>query len=144
MYKRLNIQRDEDGQSLVEFALLLPIIMVLLLGIVEFGFMFNAKITLNSAAREGARVYAITNLEDQVDTAVNTTAGYLGPIPTGDIAKANIALSEGSEIKMAKVTIIKDVHFLTNFFDFMLPEKITMVSSAEMRVEHELASTGDE
>lgn len=142
MYKKLKFHRNEEGQSLVEFALLLPVLMIILLGIVEFGFMFNAKITLNSAAREGARVYAITNATDQVDTAVNNTLGYLGPIPATSIIKANIKLNETSTIKMAKITVKKDVYFLTNFFDFMLPDKISMASTAEMRIEHKLATGG--
>lgn len=143
MYKRLKFHRNEKGQSLVEFALLLPVIMIILLGIIEFGFMFNAKITLNSAAREGARVYAITNDTAQVDTAVNKNVGYLGPIPPESIAKVNIDLSDGSPIKMAKVTISKDVYFLTNFFGFILPDKLHMISSAEMRIEHDLATGGE-
>ncbi len=137
MYKWFKLHRKEDGQGLVEFALVLPILMIILLGIIEFGFMFNAKITLNSAAREGARIYAITNDVDQVDSAVNKAASHLSPIPSGSIVKTSGELSVGSEIMMAKVTITKDVYFLTNFFNFILPNKISMVSTAEMRVEYE-------
>lgn len=50
---------NKKGQSLVEFALILPVLLLLLLGIVEFGLAFNAHVTLVHAAREGARYGAV-------------------------------------------------------------------------------------
>ena len=47
--------RSEEGAALVEFALLLPIVMALLLGIVTGGFAYFQKISLVDAVREGAR-----------------------------------------------------------------------------------------
>jgi Flp pilus assembly pilin Flp len=48
--------RDEDGAAAVEFALLLPLIVLLLFGIIEFGLAFNTRIQATNAAREGARM----------------------------------------------------------------------------------------
>ena len=44
-----------SGQSLVEFSLILGPLMLVLLGIIQFGFIFNSYVTLTNAAREGAR-----------------------------------------------------------------------------------------
>ena len=44
------------GQSLVEFALVLTPLFLVLLGIIQFGFIFNTYVTLTNAAREGARI----------------------------------------------------------------------------------------
>lgn len=56
MPKKLwRLARDEEGQNIVEFALLLPLLMYILLGIIQFGFIFAAYLTLNNAVREGAR-----------------------------------------------------------------------------------------
>lgn len=44
------------GQSLVEFALILPTILVMLVGLIDFGFLFYTNMTLEYATREGARV----------------------------------------------------------------------------------------
>jgi hypothetical protein len=44
------------GQSLVEFALILPTILLMLVGLIDFGFLFYANMTLEYATREGARV----------------------------------------------------------------------------------------
>lgn len=53
----------DGGAAAVEFALVLPILVALLFGIVEFGFAFNTQISMTQAAREGVRVVAL-NLED--------------------------------------------------------------------------------
>jgi Flp pilus assembly protein TadG len=50
--------RAERGASAVEFALVLPLLVMLVLGIFEFGLAYNTKITLTHAAREGARAQA--------------------------------------------------------------------------------------
>jgi Flp pilus assembly protein TadG len=75
----LRVGRREDGQSLVEFALILTPLLFLLLGIVQFGFIFQAYVTLSSAAREASRdatiyVYDTTLTKAQNDTARNNVA----------------------------------------------------------------------
>jgi Flp pilus assembly protein TadG len=51
--------RNEDGQAIVEFALVLPLLMGLLLGIVQFGIIFNNYETITDAARIGGRQAAV-------------------------------------------------------------------------------------
>ena len=58
--------RRESGQSMVEFALVLPVLLLLLCGIVDFGWIYYNQITLNNAAREGAR-YAVIHYDPTVD-----------------------------------------------------------------------------
>ena len=54
--------RSERGQSLVEFALVLPMLLVLLLGIADFGRIFQAGIVTETAARNGAETAALERL----------------------------------------------------------------------------------
>jgi hypothetical protein len=49
----------DEGAAAVEFALLLPILLLLVFGIVDFGRLLNAQITLTEAAREGARAESL-------------------------------------------------------------------------------------
>ncbi|MBQ6268134.1 MAG: pilus assembly protein [Clostridia bacterium] len=55
--------RDEDGQAMVEFALILPIFLLILCGILDFGWMFFNQLALNNICREGAR-YAVVSTEE--------------------------------------------------------------------------------
>ena len=52
-------RRTDDGAAAVELALILPILVLIILGIVELGFAFNTQIGLTQAAREGVRVAAV-------------------------------------------------------------------------------------
>ena len=65
--------RGRRGQTLVEFALTLPLLLLLLLGIIEFGRIFQAWVTLQNAARTAAR-YAVTGRYDQ--TIFQNTDAY--------------------------------------------------------------------
>lgn len=58
-YLSSELSADERGASAVEFALVLPMLLLLVFGIVEFGRAFNIHIQLTGAAREGARVAAL-------------------------------------------------------------------------------------
>jgi Flp pilus assembly protein TadG len=72
MSKRIH-WKNEEGQALVEFALVIPLFMMLLLGILQFGIIFNNYITLTDAARAGSRVAAVSRL-DSCPTCVAKTA----------------------------------------------------------------------
>jgi Flp pilus assembly protein TadG len=58
MSKRFNF-KNEQGQSMTEFALVLPILVVLLFGVIQFGIVFNNYITVTDAVRAGARKGAV-------------------------------------------------------------------------------------
>ena len=52
--------RDENGQTMVEFAMILPVLLVVLLGIFQFGVTFKDYIALTDAVRAGARTAAVS------------------------------------------------------------------------------------
>jgi Flp pilus assembly protein TadG len=54
MHLKHNI-KNERGQTMAELALILPILLVLLFGIIQFGIIFNNYVTLTDAVRSGAR-----------------------------------------------------------------------------------------
>src|SRR6059058_425985 len=57
--KRFDIT-NEQGQTMTEFALVLPILVVFLFGIIQFGIAFNNYVTITDAARAGARKAAVS------------------------------------------------------------------------------------
>lgn len=68
--------KAQKGQSLVEFALLIPVFVIMLFGIMEFARLWETMNVLTSAAREGARVAAVTApSESQVTNAVERLLG---------------------------------------------------------------------
>ena len=69
--RQLRQRRRSRGQSLVEFALVLPVFLVFLAAALDLGRVFYANITLNNAAREGAFQAAITPALYQEDQACN-------------------------------------------------------------------------
>ena len=75
------LRKSEKGQSLIEFALVLPILLLLVLGMLEYGWMLNAKISVTAAAREGARASSVIREGEQCSSdAVATAAAnkYMG------------------------------------------------------------------
>jgi len=86
----------DRGAAAVEFALLLPLLLILVFGIIDFGRMLNAQITLTEAAREGARASV---LGTSVSTRVNQLTGGLGTTTTTTTAcPANPAPSDTTTV----------------------------------------------
>ncbi len=73
---RLRRRRD-GGAAAVEFALVLPMLLLLIFGLIDFGRMLNAQITLTEAAREGARADA---LNSSVPSRVSAASQNLGTV----------------------------------------------------------------
>jgi Flp pilus assembly protein TadG len=62
MVRRAHTARREDGQATVEFAIVIPLLLLLVVGIFEFGKAFNYWIDLNHLSNEGARWAAVDRL----------------------------------------------------------------------------------
>ena len=100
--------RNERGQALVEFALVLPILLILVLGIIEFGRAWNLHQTITHAAREGARTAAMFDAsvtETQVEAEVKNSIAASGFNPddadiTFDGFKAGRGLTVTVRIEM--------------------------------------------
>lgn len=82
------LRHKERGASLVEFALVLPLIMMIVLGLVSAGVAYNLKITLTHAAREAARYAAILPTN-------GATNAWLDAIETRLLADAAGSLDAG-------------------------------------------------
>lgn len=80
---------SERGAVAVEFAIVAPLLVMLLLGIMEFSRAYNTQASLSAAAREGVRVMAISNDPGAAKTAAKNTAVSLQPV----LVDANIAFT---------------------------------------------------
>jgi Flp pilus assembly protein TadG len=81
--------RDDTGQTMVEFALILPMLVVLLFAIVQFGIIYNHYVTLTDAVRAGARKAVVSR--------------YLGP-SAAQAACVNAVQSSASGLSTPPLT----------------------------------------
>ena len=96
MTRGRRLWRSEQGSELIEFALVLPMLLLVVLGIVEFGFIFQRYEVLSNAAREGARMAVLPGYtEPDIDARVvayANAAGVNNPAITGaNVLVANVA-----------------------------------------------------
>jgi Flp pilus assembly protein TadG len=71
MTLRLRNFRSQRGQALVEFAIVIPLLLMVMLGIYQFGVVYNNWVTLTDAARAGARQAAVSRgLADPSGTTI--------------------------------------------------------------------------
>lgn len=103
----------ERGAAAVEFALLLPVLITLVFGIIEFAWAFNAQVTLTNAAREGVRVMAIstdtTTAQAKARAAAKNAASHLNP----PLADGNIAFSAEKCSSGAQMTVTVNYNHAT-------------------------------
>lgn len=89
--------RADAGQALVEFALVLPLILLLVFGMVQFGFVLSARQTVANAAQAAAGAYAQTLQRDRGGAAAARIAAQLRPpLSPGDVRYAIHAVPVGS------------------------------------------------
>ena len=118
--------KGEEGQDIVEFALVLPILMVLLFGIIDFGWIFFSTAMVGNAAREGAR-FAVMNYEDCVTTpgdystlnghvltnVMDTLPGYLQTPYAGLTVNVTDATTVTSSDPCIDVTVQSSIRLFT-------------------------------
>ena len=75
----------DDGVVAIEFALLLPVLLMLMFGVIQFGRAYNAKVELTAAVREGARALAL-GTGDPETTTVDAAPGL-------DVANISVTTS---------------------------------------------------
>ncbi|HEY5183375.1 MAG TPA: TadE/TadG family type IV pilus assembly protein [Actinomycetes bacterium] len=91
-----------DGAAAVEFVLILPILLLLLFGIISFGWVFSAQLTVNNAVREGARAAVVAGggIDRQCNTVVANVraaaAGTLGVVNRQNLINVTVTRSDGS------------------------------------------------
>jgi len=98
----------------VEFALVAPLLLLMVLGIAEFGRAYHVQTTLSQAAREGVRVMAIQNDPDEAVTVTQAAAGDLArPLTIDEIEVLPDDCDSGDT---ATVTVTYVLPFVTNLF----------------------------
>lgn len=132
--------QQESGASLVEFAILAPLLMLLVFGIIEFGWKFGQLNDVRHAVREGARFAAVNGgSNDEIDSVVCDALDLVGSGITeirvqltqvDDDGENGVEIGETGRIRVEiDVDSLSGVPFITAF----LPG--TLASDVEFRLE---------
>ncbi|WP_043433872.1 TadE/TadG family type IV pilus assembly protein [Arthrobacter sp. I3] len=115
----------ERGSAAVEFALVAPLLLSLVVGIVELSYTYNLQISVTQAAREAARTMAVKN--NQSDAIAAALAGAPGLSAAGfTYSFTPTACAEG---RTATVNVTYTANTLTNF----LGSRVTLRGTGAMR-----------
>lgn len=122
---RIASKRDL-GAAAVEFAIVLPVLLLIVLGIMEFGRAFYLQATMSGAAREGVREFAIHSI------AGDATTRAINAAPTLGLSSGDVSISPGSCVGTtvdATVTITHHFNSLTG----LIPGGLTLTGRGVMR-----------
>jgi Flp pilus assembly protein TadG len=140
-------RRDERGAALVEFAILSPLLLLLVLGIIEFGWLFGQFNEIRHAAQEGARWGAVSwpdvdgdGLEDWDDLVARACGA--ANLPGGTTLQISGSFSSTTKGDAGSVTVTADVQPLTGvpLISGFLPD--TLTNTATFRLEKDAPWTG--
>ena len=135
-FARLKVKRRRRGDAIVEFAILAPILVLILFGVLEMGRVVDAWLVVHNAAREGARAGVLVDPDPAAQTAAQNAANaYLtsGLGVRGDIASASVP-SVVVTPDNVQVTTRADVELYTPLFQAMLHGSTVHVqATANMR-----------
>ena len=130
--------KKECGSALLEFALITPVLFLLFAGIVQFGFMINAKVIVNSASYEGAR--AATMSDDPDLGATQAVLDYASASIPGwnlgsrlEIETNNSGSNPGDEVTV-KVTYNVPV-FFSNIISLPDSTQMSVCGESTMQIE---------
>lgn len=127
------LRKEERGQALIEMALILPILLLLLSGIVEMGRVGYAYVTVNNAARVGARVASIGGTDQDITTAVIQAAPILDPANvTVQISPTPSERQSGGQVT---IQVSYPVNLVIPIISGIMPDPFTVGANMTMRLE---------
>lgn len=131
------VRERQSGAAMIEFALVLPLLLVLLMGIIDFGLYFYNDLQLTHVARDAARYASVNRLEQARDVLnaarlVSVTAAALTVPPEADT-------NQGEPLTVTATGTYNFVTplpaFVLSFFDGGLPGTLPIRATAIMRME---------
>ena len=138
-----SLVKRERGQALAEFALVLPLILFFIAGIIEFGRAWNIKQAVTDAAREGAR-YAVVQ-DDDIKTTDDVKAKIEERLALAAIDSATIEFSGDFHVAGSETTVTVSAEHQMGLVGVLLgwagaPSVVTISTQATMRNEWEGAA----
>lgn len=115
------MRKKSRGAAAVEFALILPVLLLVILGAVEFAFRLYLMGSAAGAAREGARYYAVNFAEPDAAAKAEQLAAnrFYETTPFNSGADPKALLPTGGDPERCGVTLTFPYGSLTGFYDFV-------------------------
>ncbi len=134
MRRKNRMQRLRDrGVAAVEFALVLPLLLLLILGSIDWGFFFYVDQVVTNAAREGARKGVVqAKYADASSVAVDAARAYLDQVRLGS-SRATVTFEDGGLADGVGAKVEYKVGSITGFLKGIMPANAT--ATAVMRWE---------
>lgn len=133
--------KNEKGQAFVEFAIVLPLLLMILCGIIDYGWIFTNQNIIDHCAREGAR-YAIIHAENSgaiiATDAIKNYTKALAPSNISGSLNVDVEFTNPSFPRLGdvKVKVNRDTEALTPIVGiFTGGQTINLESSCTMKVE---------
>jgi Flp pilus assembly protein TadG len=135
----------DEGTALVELALVLPLLLLVVFGIVEFGYGYGQSLDVKHGAREASRLAAVnfrtslvtgTAQSDQIIAAACDRMQIVGGTANTTVSLAFVGTGSGQKDRgeFARVTVSRPLVQITGFLDFAL-DGVTLKSEVETRLE---------
>lgn len=123
----VRFRRDARGQALLEMALTLPILLLVSIGIVEFGRAYQTWQVLTNAAREGARIAVLPGTDDAAVTSRVQT--YMSDGQLSNYGGASIAITRDNTINIGAGTATASRVTISYPFTFMVLQPVAKLVS---------------
>ena len=132
-----SLRKKQDGQSMVEFALVLPLLLLLVLGIIQFGFIFNGMVTVTSAAREGARFGVVKEnlVSNDSDVRERVISSLAGALFVNVDENTIIVAPDSPEAGKLSVTVTGSVPVVVPVLNIITGSDFSFTSTSIMRIE---------
>lgn len=119
----------EEGQAIVEAALVIPLFILILCGILDFGWIFYNQLNVNNYSREGAR-YAIVNSEKaDLTSAVTNEVRLISGAADPETISVSVSIVNSEDVQ---VTVTKTVKVLTPIAGIFVPDQVVKIKSTSV------------
>lgn len=125
--------QSNRGQAMVEMAIVLPILLLLMMGIVDLGRVFSSYLVITNASREGAREAALGYSDDIIRERVAETTSQLDSSTVETTVTPDQSKRDSGQ--MVTVQVNYQVNLIAPLLNNVLPNPVRLQAATTMRVE---------
>ncbi|MDD2268344.1 MAG: pilus assembly protein [Eubacteriales bacterium] len=128
--------KDESGQAVVELAIVTPILLLILCGIIDFAWIFSAQLATDNCAREGTRYASVVTSYStaEYDTARRVSKVAADSIKENISTKVTYSTPENPSAGDVTVEVVSEVKALTFVANTIFGDTVKLKSKLTMKV----------